>query len=321
MIRSVALPGTGLEASCLGFGCASLGSRISRHAGFAALMRAHEAGVTWFDVAPAYGAGEAESILGRFLWGRRDRVRVLTKVGLAPPHRSPLLRAAFAATRPLGPLLRGLRKSARRVKATRNRVLAITPDLIESSIAHSLRNLRTEAVDVYALHDPDPRLVADESVIRALEAVVRRGQARFIGVAGDLDACLAGTANGLPYTVFQTALRPLAGDAERIADAAKRAVTIIGHSVLGVGGAKEALIERLRGDSQRLTALREAGYAANDVDAAIGDLLIDAALAGNPAGVTLVSMFQPAHLARNLARAENSPRREALELLRRLSSA
>ena len=321
MIRSVVLPGTGLEVSCLGFGCASLGSRISATAGLAALERAHEAGVTWFDVAPAYGAGEAEAILGRFLAARRDSVRVLTKVGLAPPRRSPLLRGAYAAARPLGSMLRGLRKSSRRLQATHNRVLALTPDLIENSIARSLAKLRTETVDVYALHDPDPRLVTDEAVISALEAVLRRGQARFVGIAGDLDACLAGAASGHPYTVFQTALRPLAGDTERIAETAKRPVTVIGHSVLGVGGAKEALVERLRSDMDGAKALRESGYAANDLDAAVGALLLDAALAANASGVTLVSMFQPAHLARNLARAEPWPRREALALLRRLSPA
>src|SRR5580704_10332980 len=101
MIRRVRLPGTGIEASCLGFGCASLGSRISARAGLEALARAHEAGVTWFDLAPAYGAGEAEGILARFLAGRRERVSILTKVGLAPPRRSALLRGAYAAARPL----------------------------------------------------------------------------------------------------------------------------------------------------------------------------------------------------------------------------
>jgi diketogulonate reductase-like aldo/keto reductase len=302
MIRSVILPGTGLEASCLGFGCASLGSRISASAGLGALARAHEAGVTWFDVAPAYGAGEAEVILGRFLAGRRQerrgQIRVLTKVGLAPPRRSPLLRAAYAAARPLSGLLRGLRQQARRVQATHNRVLAITPDLIERSIMQSLGRLRTDHVEVFALHDPDPETVANEAVIRAMEQVVARGQARFVGIAGDLDACLAGTPKGLPYTVFQTALRPLAGDAELIGKRAGRPVAIIGHSVFGVEGAKDALLARLRAAPQEretsretwCEAVRAAGYDldAQDLEAAVGALLLDAALAANPTGVTLV---------------------------------
>src|SRR6516164_2614071 len=79
MIRRVLLPGTGIET-------ASLGSRISPKVGLDALARAHEAGVAWYDLAPAYGAGEAESIFSRFLAGRRERLSILTKVGLAPPR-------------------------------------------------------------------------------------------------------------------------------------------------------------------------------------------------------------------------------------------
>src|SRR5215472_15205928 len=110
MMRRVELPGTGIETSCLGFGCASLGSRVSARQGLFALARAHEAGVSWFDIAPAYGAGEAEAIFSRFLAGRRERLSILTKVGLAPPRRSALLRAAYAVGRPLLGVARDLRK-------------------------------------------------------------------------------------------------------------------------------------------------------------------------------------------------------------------
>src|SRR5260370_10481129 len=123
-----------------------------------------------------------------------------------------------------------------------------------------------------------------------MEQVVARGQARFVGVAGDLEACLAGTPKGLPYAVFQTALRPLAGDAELIGKRAGRPVAIIGHSVFGVEGAKDALLARLRGDPGGREALRAAGYEAHDLDAqdleaAGGALLLDASLAANPTGL------------------------------------
>ena len=100
-MRRILLPGLDLETSVLGFGCASLGSRVSPRAGLAALHRAFDAGVTWFDLAPAYGAGEAETIFADFLAQRRDRVQVLTKVGLAPPARSGALRAAYSVLRPV----------------------------------------------------------------------------------------------------------------------------------------------------------------------------------------------------------------------------
>ena len=83
-MRRVTLGTTGIETSCLGFGCASLGSRVGEAPGLRALDAAFDAGVTWLDLAPLYGGGRAEEIAGRFLKGRRDTVQVCSKVGLAP---------------------------------------------------------------------------------------------------------------------------------------------------------------------------------------------------------------------------------------------
>ena len=85
-MRRVTLGTTGIETSCLGFGCASLGSRVGEAPGLRALAAALDAGVTWLDLAPLYGGGRAEEIAGRFLQGRpRDAVQLCSKVGLAPP--------------------------------------------------------------------------------------------------------------------------------------------------------------------------------------------------------------------------------------------
>src|SRR5579872_3248162 len=72
--------------SVLGFGCASLGSRISAARGSKSLHLAHDLGVNWFDVAPSYGDGCAEEILGKFLKGRRYKVNICTKVGIPRPR-------------------------------------------------------------------------------------------------------------------------------------------------------------------------------------------------------------------------------------------
>ena len=264
-MRRILLPGLDLETSVLGFGCASLGSRVSAQAGLAALGRAHEAGVTWFDLAPAYGAGEAETIFANFLAQRRDRLQILTKVGLAPPARSGLLRAAYSLARPFASGLRRIKPAG----VTQNRALPITGALIEDSIATSLRRLRTDRVDVLALHDPDPDTVRRDDVLRALERVVARGQARGVGVAGSSKACLAGAAPGLPYRLFQTAVDDDGATFAAIRRRAEKPVATVGHSVMRGAGDVAA---RLR-----------------------------TALAANPEGVTLLSMFDPAHLAANLA--------------------
>ena len=86
-----------VQGRALGFGCASLGSHVSEGQGLRALHAAFERGVTWYDVAPPYGDGEAEEILGRFLTGRRDRVVICTKFGVPRP----------AGSKPLCPLKLG----------------------------------------------------------------------------------------------------------------------------------------------------------------------------------------------------------------------
>jgi hypothetical protein len=138
-------------------------------------------------------------------------------------------------------------------------------------------------------------------------------------VEGSLEACLAAAGPGLPYAVFQTAIRPGSTDFAEIGRRAGREVAIIGHSVYGVAGTKASLLARLRKDAAARTRFAACGYGGDDLESAIGDLLLDAALAGNPAGVTLVSMFDAAHLARNTERASGRLCPEATQLLDELA--
>lgn len=302
MLRAVSVPGFETPQSAIGFGCASLGSRVSATAGERALTRAYDAGVTWYDVAPPYGAGEAEQILGRFLRGRRDKITVCTKVGLAPPARNGLMRTVYTLGRPFIGVLSEARRSFRRISATRNVKLPLTPDLIEQSLQNSLRKLGTDHVDVLALHDPDPDDVRREDIIAALERMVAKGYARRLGVAGKLSACQAALGDGLPFTVVQAADDLRASPFPQLMQQARRPTATISHSILGVDGSMHRLIERLRHDAARRQALAMAGYD-GPLPEAVASLLIDRALATNRHGVVLLSMFDTAHLEKNLARA------------------
>lgn len=320
MLRTNQLAGFDQAQSCIGFGCASLGSRISAKAGLDALTRGFDSGITWYDVAPPYGAGEAEAILGTFLRGRRDKVTVCTKVGLAPPRRNGVLRTVYALGRPVVGVLGSARRAFRKVSATRNVKQALTPELIEASIARSLTRLGTDHVDVLALHDPDPVDVVRPDVVRALERVLARGQARRLGVAGKLPACLTGLAPGLPYSVMQLADDPADESLVRLRQAAQSPILTVTHSVLGVDGARDRLIERLRHDAAARERLAAAGYG-GETGAAVSSLLIDRALASNSGGVVLLSMFSGRHLESNLARASAAADERTIALVRQLFAA
>src|SRR5712691_4845917 len=84
---------TGLTVSALGFGCGSVGGLMVRGEPAdqrAAVTRALDAGVTYFDTAPSYGDGRSEENLGRTLreLGAWERVVVGTKVRLSAAERA-----------------------------------------------------------------------------------------------------------------------------------------------------------------------------------------------------------------------------------------
>jgi myo-inositol catabolism protein IolS len=144
---------TGLKVSAVGFGCWEIGGtygRIDESQFQRAVAQAIDSGINCFDTAEAYGMGVSEEALARALGGRRNNVVIATKFGV------------------------GYEEMPNRRDSSRERVLA--------SIDKSLQRLRTDHVDVYLVHWPDPNTRLDETM-RALDDVVRQGKARFIGVS------------------------------------------------------------------------------------------------------------------------------------------
>jgi len=299
-LARVFLPGLGDTVSALGFGCASLGSRIAPAEGASALARAYDAGVTWFDVAPSYGDGQAEELLGRFLKGRRGDAQVLTKVGIAPPAPSlkqrlarPAMRAALAAA----PALRAaIRK--RRPLSTK---LPLDAAMIPASLDASLQRLGTDHVDVLALHDATPDEAARADVIEALARAKAAGKIRVAAIASSPEAAAAGIAVAPDvYGLAQMANNVLDPGLDRFA-VADGAIDRVTHSVYGTDGSIARLATRIEGDRDIHAALAQAGYA-GAASAVAADFLADYSFSANSGGVVLLSMFKAAHLAANVAR-------------------
>lgn len=179
------LPGGTISTSVVGVGCAYLTEGFSRDQDRPIIDAAFDAGARHFDVASSYGMGTAESVLGRALVGRRDRVTIATKVGIARNEASRgklLLRALLAPTR-------GLR---RRVVPgmPAPRQLDFSPAHVESMLGNSLRGLRTDYLDAYLLHEVTPELMTEELVSQLL-AIKAAGKARSIGLATSVDSATA----------------------------------------------------------------------------------------------------------------------------------
>jgi aryl-alcohol dehydrogenase-like predicted oxidoreductase len=319
-MRRVILGATGIETSCLGFGCASLGSRVAEAPGLAALAAAFEAGVTWYDLAPTYGGGRAEEIAGPFLRTRRAEVQICTKVGLASGDVGGLKAALMPAARQVVRALPALRGLLRRSGVQATQVLPLTSELLQGSLETSLRRLGTDYVDLYALHDVPAAVLAEEPVLRALEAILASGKARAIAVASDAAAALTAVDCGAPFGVVQLALPAPGAPNEVLPRAAAAGFGRIVHSVFGVGGSFAALRSRAAADPEFREALTKQAGARNP-DRALARLMLERAFALDPDGVVLVSMFSETSQAQNLALAEAVPEAAPAAVLDRLAVA
>jgi aryl-alcohol dehydrogenase-like predicted oxidoreductase len=185
-MRTVSIPPLGRDVSAIGFGCASLGSRISPPQGLRAIAQALDLGVTWFDVAPPYGDGHAEALLGQALQGRRDRVVICTKFGIEPPQLSLAARMIRPLARHVVATLPKLRQVVAGGRSTGSRT-PIEPAAIEASVTRSLRLLKTDYIDVLAVHEPTPCDAKNPAMFEVLQRLRERGRVRAISVAGSPD--------------------------------------------------------------------------------------------------------------------------------------
>lgn len=310
-MRTVVVSALGREVSALGFGCGQLGSWISEARGRRALDHAFERGVTWYDVAPFYGDGEAENVLGRFAMGRRDRIVVCTKIGGVRPRASAfrrMLRPFARAALSVFPILSGSEGPAMRGPA---RTEAMNIERLEASVVDSLRRLRTDWVDVLALHDPSPEDCTDPALIAALTRMVDKGYVRSLGIDGSPEAIAAALGAAAPYPIVQLRHSMFDPTSERlnVQPGDKSSHFFVHYGVFGMA-VLERLARLLVGDGGRLASLAsQLGYGPPFMTS---ELLLDHAFASNPKGVVLVSMFDSSHIDRNCMRAERKPRTDVI---------
>ena len=155
-----------LEVTTVGLGCWVMGGWMwggsDDDRSVAAVRKAVELGVGFIDTAPVYGHGRSEELVGRALEGMRDEVVLATKCGLVWPPREG--RGHFVG--PDGvPIYNNLE-----------------PDSIAQECEDSLRRLRTDVIDVYQCHWPDPGSAMDDSM-SALLKLREQGKIRAIGVS------------------------------------------------------------------------------------------------------------------------------------------
>ena len=250
----------------------------------------------------------AESILGEFASKKRDSIYVCTKVGMRPADTPAAMRLLKPMVRIVVATFPALQKQVSRVRPKPFKV-PLSAELIRTSVEESLRRLRTDYVDVLALHRPAVEEVVREDIILALERVVQDGKARAVSIAGNLEAGMKGLDESLPYRLVQIANNPLEPDLEKLKERARPGRTFVTY---GSFSSLDRLVARINTQTEILSALHELGYRGNLTEIAAA-FLVDYAFATNSAGVSLFSMLQKEHLDFNLLRLRSHPTLEQLD--------
>jgi aryl-alcohol dehydrogenase-like predicted oxidoreductase len=135
-----------IDVSVVGVGCNNFGIRIDEAHTREVIDAAIGAGINFFDTADTYANGRSEELIGQILGARRSQVIIATKFGLEVP---------------------GQGKGAR-------------PEYMRKAFDASLKRLRTDYVDLYQQHVPDPDVPIAET-LGALDELVKAGKVREIG--------------------------------------------------------------------------------------------------------------------------------------------
>ena len=173
-----------LRTSVLGFGCGSVMGRVGRSASLRAMKAAWDNGITLFDTARSYGFGEAEAVLGEFLQGKRDRAVLATKYGIEAQRQSGVKRIAVGVARSAFrlPGVRGLVRGTGAKATTFGQFSAVG---LRESVETSLRELRTDYIDILFLHEATEAVLYDAELISALEGLVSSGKILRAGLYAD----------------------------------------------------------------------------------------------------------------------------------------
>jgi aryl-alcohol dehydrogenase-like predicted oxidoreductase len=278
-----------LVSSHVGFGCAGLMREPSMRRRHAVLAAAFEHGIRHFDVARMYGLGAAEAELGRFLNGRREQVVIATKFGIEPGRSLGRLAQLQAPARELLARFPALREHVKRRSSRLEQPHRYDVATARRSLETSLRELRTDYIDILFVHGPSAHEPIEWQALCAfLEDARRAGLVRAWGLAGEHEDCSA-LARGLPdETLLQ--VREDIFSRERARAGGRRAQLTYGALANALARIVDGGSTAPRGVGVKTASSRAPGTGRTD---ALATLLLADALQANADGVVLYSTTKP----------------------------
>lgn len=165
---------TDLEVSRIGFGCWAIGGKgwgeVKDSESIAAIHKALDLGINFFDTADVYGHGHSEELLGEVLSNKQEEIFIATKGGMDwGQFRDRFPRPNQQHYGMGGRKIEGLVRNCR-------------PDYLQAAIAASLKRLQRDYIDLYYIHWPD-MIVPFEETMEVLLKFQKEGKIRYIVVS------------------------------------------------------------------------------------------------------------------------------------------
>ncbi len=294
-----------LAVPAIGFGAMVLSpgmyGEVDEERARQALTAALDAGATFVDTSDGYGPdGHNERLVGRAVRDRRDEVVLATKFGFRIPEGAPAHRF------PVGYAYGELAVNA-------------DPRHVRAYAEQSLRELRTDRIDLYYPHFPDPEVPLVDTV-GAVADLVQAGMVRHLGLSNVTAAQVREAHAVHPVAAVQTEWsmwRPV--DPELLATTRELGIGIVAWSPLG-GGFLTGTVTALADGDFRHNAPRFAGDAlarnndryapvralAGELGVAPGQLALAWLLAQDPHVVPIPGSRTPAHVVENVEAARTT---------------
>jgi aryl-alcohol dehydrogenase-like predicted oxidoreductase len=189
------------------------------------LHRSLELGITFFDTADVYGAGDNEELVGRALSQRRDELVIATKFG-----------NVFGPDGALG-------------------TIDGSPAYVRRACEASLARLGTDRIDLYYQHRVDPATPIEDTV-GAMAELVEEGKVRFLGLSEASASTIRRAQAVHPIAALQTEYSDCSRDAEEelLATCEELGIGFVAYSPLGRGflsGRIRAVDALVEGDHRR----------------------------------------------------------------------